>query len=296
MKIINFGSLNIDYTFHVEHIAKPGQTISSCKEAQYPGGKGLNQSIAIARAGMPCYHAGLIGKDGRYLRELLENNLVDCRFVKEIHTGTGKAFIQVDREGQNCIVISSGANNKNSRELCEEVLSHFDKGDILLLQNEINMIDYLIEKASEKEMIVALNPSPMNEKIAACDLSKVSIFILNEDEGLKLSGSKREDAVLYDLHHKYPKAEIMLTLGARGSKYISDREEISQEAISVESVDSTGAGDTFTGYFLAGIAKGMSRRACISLAARAAAISVTKHGASSSIPYLEEVVGGAYHG
>lgn len=292
MKIVNFGSLNIDYKFCVEQIARPGQTIDSIKEQRSPGGKGLNQSLAIARAGEQVYHAGLFGEDGQFLKELLVQEGVDCQFLCKVPEGTGKAFIQVERSGQNCIVLSGGANRKNSKELCDKVLSAFDSGDVLLLQNEINCVDYLIEKASEKGMVVVLNPSPMNETILACNLSCVSIFVMNEDEGRQVTGKESCEEILKEMSQRYPEAKVILTLGEKGSVYAYKEDRIYQEIYPVQTVDTTGAGDTFTGYFLAGMIKGKTMEACLKQAAVASAIAVTRDGAAFAIPYQKEVSNG----
>lgn len=289
MKLVNFGSLNIDYTFRVSEIVRPGQTIDSLSEQCSPGGKGLNQSLAAARAGAEVCHAGSVGEDGAFLRQLLEADDVDCRFLRTVETGTGKAFIQVERSGQNCIVLSAGANRTNTREFCDTVLSEFGPGDILLLQNEINEIDYLIECGAQRGMTVVLNPSPMNEGVLACDLSKVSMFILNEDEGALLTGAKSEEDILTGLEQKYPNAKIILTLGDKGSTYAFHGERVHQASFPVETVDTTGAGDTFTGYLLAGYMKGEPMDKCLETAARAAAIAVTRHGAARAIPRKEEL-------
>ncbi len=290
MKIVNFGSLNIDYTFVVSEIAKPGQTVSSVAELCFPGGKGLNQSVAIARAGHLVHHAGIIGEDGLFLKRLLENTGVDCRFIKVVGEGTGKAFIQVESSGQNCIVLSGGANQKNSHEYCDEVLNNFEKGDYLLVQNEVNCMDYLIDKAYEKGMIIVLNPSPMDEKVLACDLSKVSVFIMNEDEGEKITGESETEEILDRMAERYPGAKIILTLGKQGAVYSWKSERIFQESFQVETVDTTGAGDTFTGYLLSNMMEGLPMTECLKYAAKAASIAVTREGAASGIPCKEEVI------
>ena len=289
MKIVNFGSLNIDYTFHVEEIARPGQTVDSSGERRSPGGKGLNQSLAIARAGCEVYHAGLIGEDGAFLRELLETNGVNCRFVESVDGGTGKAFIQVEASGQNCIVLSGGANRRNTRDFCDQVLDFFSAGDILLLQNEINEIGYLIERASEKGMDIVLNPSPMNEEVTACDLSKVGFFIMNEDEGRQITGKEGSEEILTEMERRYPQARVVLTLGEKGSVFAWQGTRLYQGCYPVEAVDTTGAGDTFTGYMLAGMVKGEPMEACLRQAAKASALAVTRFGAASAIPCAAEI-------
>lgn len=291
MKILNFGSLNIDYTFRVKEIVRPGQTIDSYDVERYPGGKGLNQSVALARAGAKVYHAGMIGQDGLFLKNLLENEKVDCQFLKIVETGTGSAFIQVDMSGQNSIVINGGANRKNTCEYCDKVLKNFKAGDVLLLQNEINKIDYLIDRAYEIGMYIVLNPSPINEAIFECNLEKISLFLLNEDESRKISASMDDDMILEKMRLNYPKSELVMTLGSRGSVYQGRGRLIHQKAYRSEAVDTTAAGDTFTGYYLAEYMRKTTTEKCLDIASRAAAISVSRKGASSSIPHMQEVFG-----
>lgn len=290
MAILNFGSLNIDCVCAVEHIVQPGQTIDSDYFTRYPGGKGMNQSLALSRAGADVCHAGMIGADGEFLRELLQQDGVDCTWLKTVPGCSGTAFIQVDRDGQNSIVLVGGANRKNTPEYCDRVLEHFGKGDLLLLQNEINEIPYLIDRAYQKGIRIALNPSPMNETVMECDLAKISLFIMNEDEGCRITGERLPEKILEQMNRRFPQAEVVLTLGEKGSVYARGRERIHQAAYAVNAVDTTGAGDTFTGYLLAGMTRGDSVRECMRQAAMASAIAVTRAGAASSIPTRQEVL------
>lgn len=289
MKILNFGSVNIDHVFQVDEIVRPGQTIDSYQVNCYPGGKGLNQSIALARAGAEVFHAGMIGPDGEALRELLEAEAVDCSFLRTVDESTGSAFIQVNQEGQNSIVIHGGANRENTRQNCDWVLSHFGEGDILLLQNEINEIRYLVERAYEKGMYVVLNPSPMNEAARACGLDKISLFVMNEDEAQGITGENQLGKVLEVMDTRYPDSQVVVTLGSQGAAYQSRGERVNQKAYPVKVEDTTAAGDTFTGYLLAAMAEGKEISRCLELASKAAAVAVTRKGASSSIPYRKEI-------
>ncbi len=290
MKVLNYGSLNIDHVYQVDQIVQPGQTIDSYGVNVFPGGKGMNQSIAIARAGCRVYHAGNIGSDGQFMKELLEQAGADCTWLRTVEVGTGSTFIQVDRNGQNCIVLNGGANRANSREYVDEVLVGFGQGDLVLLQNEINEVGYIMEKAYEKGMTVVLNPSPMNEKILACDLSKVSMFLMNEDEGMAITGKEEPEEILAAMREMYPHAQTVLTLGSKGSVYQGCGRTIRQNAFRVKAVDTTAAGDTFTGYLLAGMARGEDMALCLEEGAKASAIAVTRPGATTSIPVREEVL------
>ncbi len=290
MKIVNFGSLNIDYTFQVHEIARPGQTIGAKSVSRFPGGKGMNQSLALARAGVPVYHAGSIGTDGLFLKELLEKDGVNCCYLQvREDVGTGSAFIQVDHNGQNCIVLNGGANQANTEADVRRVLDQFSAGDWILLQNEISCVNSIIHLAWEKGMRVIFNPSPMTSAVLDYDLQKVSLFLVNEDEGARLSGQQEPKEILRVMTKNYANAEVILTLGVQGAVWSNGEREIRQPACRVQAVDTTGAGDTFTGYVLAGLARGQSMEESLATAVKASAIMVTRCGAASAIPCRAEV-------
>ena len=290
MKILNFGSTNIDMTFSLDHIVQPGETISSYGMEIHAGGKGLNQSVALAKAGAEVYHGGLIGNDGAFLRETMEQAGVNCAYLYDSEGPNGNALIQVDKNGQNCIVLFGGSNDRVTEALADEILSHFEAGDWLLLQNEINLDAYIIDKAYERGMVIVLNPSPFNEKMHRCDLSKVSYFLMNEVEGAQITGKTKPREILAEALKRYPEAKIVLTLGGDGCCY-QDREQYLEQGIfPVKAVDTTAAGDTFTGYFLASVMRGEPVARALALASKASSIAVTRPGASPSIPDAAEVV------
>ena len=291
LKILNFGSLNIDYTYQVDHFVQAGETVSSRERRIFPGGKGLNQSIALARAGAPVYHAGAIGaQDGGFLRDLLHEAGANVEHIeKNDATASGHAIIQLDDSGQNCILLYGGTNQSITKERADEVLAGFSEGDFLLLQNEINQMPYIIEKAHEKKMRIVLNPSPMDEKIATMPLEYVEYFILNEVEASALCGDVPTEKIVFALAEKYPEAKIVLTLGSAGSYYHFGEDTHYQPIYSVPVVDTTGAGDTFTGYFLACLMNGQPIPGALRWAAAASAIAVSREGAAPSIPSMDEV-------
>ena len=290
MKIVNYGSLNIDYTFQVDEIVRPGQTIAASRVCRFAGGKGMNQSLALARAGMRIFHAGIIGTDGLFLKEMLEKDGVDCRYLQvRDDIGTGSAFIQVDRRGQNCIVLNGGANRVNTNEDSMRVLADFAAGDWILLQNEISGVDRLIELAWDKKMKVIFNPSPMSDDVLNYPLEKVSLFLMNEDEGMRITGEQAPEEILQSMAERYPNAEVILTLGEKGSLWSDGQRTVQQSACPARAVDTTGAGDTFTGYVLAGLAQGKTVEQSLAIASKASAIMVTRQGAAAAIPYRMEV-------
>jgi ribokinase len=263
----------------------------------FSGGKGLNQSVALRKAGVTTYHAGAIGEDGRFLLDQLNEVGVDTNLVKILpDIRTGNAIIQNSKDGDNCIILYGGANQQITKSQIDEVLGHFETGDFIILQNEINELAYIIEKAHDKGLKIVLNPSPMNEVIDGLKLDYVDYFLLNEVEAGQILGLDIENgfdwkSVAKLLNEKFPYASIVLTLGSEGSIYIDKGQEIIQPAFKVTAVDTTAAGDTFTGFFIGGIIRGISVKDAMSIAAKASAIAVTRQGASPSIPTLEEVEG-----
>lgn len=290
MKVLNFGSLNLDYVYQVESILIPGETQASRDRQTFCGGKGLNQSIALAKAGIPVYHAGMIGDGGEILLETCKENGVNTEFIRRIPGPCGHTVIQVDKDGQNCILLFGGANRSITREFVDEVLAAFDKGDIILLQNEVNELDYIIDRAYEKGMMIILNPSPYDDKLKSCDMSKVSLFLANEIEGYQITGEKEPEKILAAVKEKYPSAKIVLTLGGDGSVYQDETGVYHQGIFKVKAVDTTAAGDTFTGYFISSIIDGMPVAEGLEMAAKASAIAVSRPGATASIPLRQEVL------
>ena len=289
MKVLNFGSLNLDYTYQVSHILRPGETILAKDVSMNLGGKGFNQSVALSRAGLACYHAGLVGEEGLEFYDACETFGIKTDYIKTVTGRCGHTVIQVDEDGQNCILLYGGANQKNSKEYVDEVLKNFDTGDIIVLQNEINELPYIIDQAFAKGMTIVLNPSPFDERLDACDLGKVSIFIFNETEGQQMTGMTTPATIVAAMAASYSNAKIVLTLGEGGSIYHHGDEELYQAAFKVAAVDTTAAGDTFTGYFIAGLVKKLPMREVLINASKAAALAVTKAGAALSIPFMSEV-------
>lgn len=295
MKVLCFGSLNIDYTYKLDHFVQKGETISSDELIVCGGGKGLNQSIALSRAGVETYHAGAVGKDGTFLLEQLEEAGVHTEYVKVFSDmKSGHAIIQNDKSGDNCIILHGGANQAITEEQVDAVLQHFAKGDFIVLQNEINELDYIVECANKKGMKIVLNPSPMNEKILRLSLEHVNYFMVNEIEAKQILRKENVSDMdsfetAKELREKFPGAAVVLTMGEKGSLYMDSRETVVQPAYKVQAVDTTAAGDTFAGFFIGAVMKGEEIKIAMQEAAKASAIAVTRQGAVTSIPTMEEV-------
>lgn len=289
MRIYNLGSLNIDYVYDVDHFVSAGETLSSDKMQIFPGGKGLNQSVALARAGAEVIHGAVIGEDGGFLTEILSSAGVDTSRIETIPRRCGHAVIQVDKSGQNCILLYPGTNRCIDRRYIENFLFDAERDDILVVQNEISGLDIAFETASRKNMRIAFNPSPFHSDIKKLPLSLVRWLFCNETEGEALFGSRDIREITERFITQIPDGDLILTLGKDGSVFKNREKFIAQPIFETKTVDTTAAGDTFLGYFLSSVTKGESVERSMAVASKAASVAVSVKGASSSIPFLRDV-------
>lgn len=289
MRIYNLGSLNIDYVYDVDHFVSAGETLSSDKMQIFPGGKGLNQSVALARAGAEVIHGAVIGEDGGFLTKILSSAGVDTSRIETIPRRCGHAVIQVDKSGQNCILLYPGTNRCIDRRYIENFLSDAERDDILVVQNEISGLDIAFETAHRKNMRIAFNPSPFHSDIKKLPLSLVRWLFCNETEGEALFGSRDIREITERFITQIPDGDLILTLGKDGSVFKNREKFIAQPIFETKTVDTTAAGDTFLGYFLASVTKGESVERSMAVASKAASVAVSVKGASSSIPFLRDV-------
>ena len=292
-KVLNFGSLNLDYVYQVSHFVKPGETLSAVSQTINAGGKGLNQSVALAKAGAKVFHAGCLGIGGEKLEKILREYGVDTSFLLPVNQIQGNAVIQVTPFGENSIVLFGGSNQCISEEQVNNTLSSFGEGDFLVLQNEINNLPMIIDKARAIGMVIFLNPSPFDDRLDQVDFGKLDWLLVNEIEAEQLTGENTPAAVWQNVHNRYPKLSLLLTRGSQGSFAFrvnkADLEKEYQQAYPVKAVDTTGAGDTYTGFFISSLMNNLPLTECMRRASTAAAISVTRSGAARSIPSAEEV-------
>lgn len=289
-KIVCLGSLNLDHVYRLDHFVRPGETLGSESYSVGCGGKGLNQSIALARAGAPVMHAGRIGHDGGILRSALEAAGVDVSLLVEGDVPTGHAIIQVDAKGENAIILYGGANRRITEVEIDAALDAVGDG-ILLLQNEINSLGTILEKAHARGIRTAFNFAPFDpEDAKTLPLGLLSYLIVNEIEGAGVAGVAEPEAILRTLKERYPGCRVILTLGKAGAAFLGDDGVmVSVPPCPAEVVDTTSAGDTFIGYLFAGLLEGMELKAAMELAGRASAITVSRAGAADSIPFRKEL-------
>lgn len=291
MQVLNFGSLNIDHVYTVDHFVAPGETLGSADYRIHAGGKGLNQSVALSRAGVRTCHAGMIGKDGLFLKETLEAAHVDTTHILTGDLPTGHAMIQVEKTtGQNAILLYPGANMAIPAEDMRRILQTMPEGSWLLLQNEINDIPLLIREGKKCGLKVAINPAPCTQEVLSYPLHLCDLIFVNEIEAALLTsdtGDFRQMAAT--IAERFPTSEVVVTLGKNGAIYRHGSTEIAVPARTVKAVDTTSAGDTFTGYFLAAKLRGMDAEEAMKCAAYASSITVSRPGAAASIPTADEV-------
>ena len=291
-RFLVLGSLNIDTVFSVDHIVHPGETIASIAVKDSPGGKGANQAAALAKAGAEVSFVGKISNDGKWILDILASFGVDIsRTIISAQDRTGRAMIQVDKHGQNSIVLNPGGNKRFTEPEIDKMIDGFGEGDYIVLQNEINLTPYAISKAKEKGMTVVLNPSPFDPCIYTWPLEKIDYFFVNEIEAGQLLGQDggEYDSLAKALVSKYPSSAFILTVGKQGAYYVDSKQLAYSPIFDLPVLDTTGAGDTFCGYFLQAITQSFSPEAALKKASKAAGITVSRYGAMESIPYGYEI-------
>lgn len=291
MKILSFGSMNIDNTYSVDEFVQPGETMTAKNLSKFCGGKGLNQSIALAAAGADVAHFGCVGEDGDILLDMLKSRGVNTDSVIKIDNITsGHAIIQVDSHGQNSILLYPGANRRMTPELIDRELEKYSCGDWLLIQNETNCLGYIMRAANKKEMKIAFNPSPMDGTVSTLPLELVDLFLVNEIEGAAVTGKEITEEITAEFEKLFPNAAVILTLGKKGSIFKSEKDMLFQPSYCGTVKDTTGAGDTYTGFFIANYIKGVSPQECMRIAAMASTVQISRDGAAIAIPTKQEVL------
>ena len=289
MKILNFGSCCIDNVYAVPHFVQPGETLPSTDFNIYPGGKGLNQSIALARAGATVQHAGKVGSDGIWLKVLLTETGVDSSRLQIGDGPSGHANIQVSASGENAIVIVGGTNRQITPDDFDDAFSGTQTGDFLLLQNEVSHLADIMREGHQRGLRIVLNAAPMTPEVLTFPLEFLEFLIVNETEAAMLLDQVVGPDLDKKLADRFPGTKIVLTLGDSGAIYRHGDELVKQAAFAVKALDTTGAGDTFTGYFLAAVMRGEEIQTCLEQASKAASIAVTRAGAATSIPDRSEL-------
>ncbi len=285
-RIITLGSLNLDFTYQLPKPLEVGETLSSLSYRCGAGGKGANQSIAAARAGAEVYHAGRIGSDGTLLRRTLADSGVRLDFLEEVETPTGHAVVLINDAGDNSIVLFGGANRTIDETFIDRVVAAACPGDILLLQNEVSDIGYAMKAGKKAQMRIAFNFAPFDPELAPkLPLSLCDYLFLNRIEAGGIAGKSEVEEILETLARRFPETELVLTLGPEGAIALTPAgERFHADSPRVKVVETTAAGDTFIGYYLAAVLDGFDTGRALERACRAAALCCSRAGAAESIP------------
>ncbi|MGI5975272.1 MAG: ribokinase [Paludibacter sp.] len=296
-KIVVVGSCNTDMVVKSDRLPVPGETVLGGAFMMNPGGKGANQAVAIARMGGNVTFISKTGNDlfGRQSLEMYANENINTDYIfSDQNLPSGVALIMVDRNGENCIVVASGANSSLSPKDIDKAKHVIESADILLMQLEVpvDTVEYAAKLAFEKGIKVVLNPAPaafLSNEILHC----LYTIIPNEIEAEILSGikiSNTESAKqAADIIAAKGVDKVVITLGSQGSLIKDESKYTFVPAEKVEAVDTTAAGDTFCGAFCVGISEGLSIEDAVKMATKAAGITVTREGAQASIPYRKEL-------
>lgn len=285
MAVWNLGSINIDNVYRVQHLPAAGETLAAYEYQQGLGGKGANMSVAAARAGAHVRHIGAIGPEGRWARDRMLEYGVDTRHVAELTVATGHANVTIDDDGENQIILYPGANRAIEPRLASDIIATAQPGDVVLLQNETSaQIDVAqAGKAANARVIYAA--APFEARAVQAVLLYVDVLVLNAVEAAQL------EAAMGKTVSELAISDVIVTLGAEGCRHIdiANGTETTRPAIKVDVVDTTGAGDTFTGYVAAALDRGMPMSQALDLATKAAALMVTRLGAADVIPDLKDI-------
>lgn len=290
--LYNYGSINIDHVYRVPHLVRPGETLSSHEYRQVLGGKGANQSLAMARAGGEVTHWGRLGQSDRWALEALSTAGVVTAPIELTSDASGHALIQVDEHGENAIILYPGANHGFTDAQQDALMDSVSPGDWLLLQNECNALGKLMVRAAAHDMRIAFNPAPMAANVLRLPLEHCQLLFLNRGEAammVDLPERMPSGDLLDALRERLPQTEVVLTLGCDGVCYQHDETRLHLPAHPVRAVDTTAAGDTFIGYFMAARQRSDDTVAALRLASAAAALCVQRAGAAPSIPVISEV-------
>ena len=283
--IYNLGSINIDHFYRLPHLVGSGETLAASDHVTGLGGKGANQSVAAAQSGANVRHIGAVGPDGADMVEKLAAFGVDTSHIGEVSAPTAHAIVMIDTNGENQIVIYSGANRMQDANVITNCMAKAAPGDWLMLQNETSHQVHAAKAAKAAGLNVVYSAAPFDQAAVQDILPFTDLLIMNQVEADQLSQAL--DSPLA----KLPVAHILITKGPGGADWhdTKTQEIVSIPAFSVTPVDTTGAGDTFAGYMVAGLAAGLSPQKAGRRAAAAAAISVTRNGTADAIPSLAEV-------
>jgi len=263
------------------------------KKIKFPknilGGKGANQSIALAQAGADVCHVGSIHENDAAFKQALIKKGVDCRGVKCSETPSGHAIIQVTPSGENAIVLFGGANQTITAKTVMQALDGTKPSDWVLTQNETSSIDQVLRQAKEKQLKVAFNPAPMSESVKSLPLECIDLLIVNETEAAALTEKDSLDDIVAVFKEQWSECEVIITLGKAGVMMLKNNDCIKVDAFLVDAVDTTAAGDTFIGYFLSAYSNHTDAKRALIRGCAASAIAVTREGAAQSIPTQKEV-------
>ena len=292
MSILVIGSVNVDTTYNLENFPKPGETISSLSKSKSVGGKGANQAITCQKLAGDVKFLACVGNDNDadYIMDNLKSYGLDTSNIIKKNVDTGTALINVDKNGQNQIVLDHGANYALSIEDIDNNLHLLDECDILILQMEIpqEVNEYAIKKAKERGVFVILNPAPSEFEVDDI-LDKVDLFVPNENEVIRYSSKENYRDAANELLDKNVKS-VIITLGENGSEYFTKTESIKESAIKVNAVDTTSAGDSYIGALAVKLDEKKSMQEAMRFATKVSSVTVSRKGSGVSIPTIDEII------
>lgn len=284
MTVFNLGSVNLDYFYKTPHLPRAGETLAALEFSAGLGGKGANQSVALALGGAQVVHIGQIHKDDESHIALLGACGVDLRHLAKGDVPTGHAIVMIDEaSGENQIILMQGANLAMTPKMISSALDEAQDGDWALTQNETNLNDVFLQEAKKRGLKICYSAAPfLKDKLLAL-LDIIDLLVVNEGEAQEIEAALARPPEAWGIAH------VIITKGAEGASYYGAEGTFFQPSEKVKAVDSTGAGDTYLGFLLAQLSHGRDIKHAMAIASKAAGLQVTRYGTADAIPTLDEI-------
>ena len=284
MTVFNLGSINLDYFYKTPHLPRAGETLAALDFTAGLGGKGANQSVALALGGAKVVHIGQIHKDDEAHISLLASSGVDLRHIAKGDVPTGHAIVMIDAaSGENQIILMQGANSAMTHEMISAALDEAQAGDWALTQNETNLNDVFLHEAKQRGLKICYSAAPFLKDTLLTLRDIIDLLVVNEGEAEEIETALAKPPEAWGIGH------VIITKGAEGASYFGTEGAFFQPSEKVKAVDSTGAGDTYLGFLLAQLSNGQTIKQAMAIASKAAGLQVTRYGTADAIPTLAEL-------
>lgn len=288
VNILNFGTLYAECIYTVGNLDFSDDTLEIESSQTFAGGRGLNISVALSRAGISkIFHAGYVGASSEFLREALKNSGVNTANLKLVDKPSAHSIVLLEDETRSKKLYFKGVNNEVSLEFAETVLNRFSCEDILIIDDGVSNFEYIIGMAHEKNMKIFIAPE---NPVINLDLNLIDYIFINEIQAKNISKRESRQDIVKFFKSNYPLLCVVINFGKNGYVCIAKKQTLFQSSLKKEHIDFTASFDAFIGYFIACVLRGKKLQYTLLLSAASLAICSAKKGSAFSIPYENEVL------